>query len=132
MPLQTTYSNKIVERFNSTFKTMLREHATKFELKGNQYLSGVLWVHRNTLHSSTGEKHSYLLYRFDCYSPTEAALQPLKITTIENRCTKVNMINNINSWFRPYFNWIVLYLLLLDIKHITISTKETIVSLDSF
>ena len=36
-------------------------------------LPGVLRAYRNTPHSSTGEKPSFLLFRVDCRSPTEAA-----------------------------------------------------------
>ena len=57
---------------------MLRIHAAKFGLQWDQYLSGVLWAYRNTPHSSTGEKPSFLLYGFDCRTPTEAALLPPK------------------------------------------------------
>ena len=67
-----------VERFNRTLKTMLRKHVMKFGVQWDQYLHGVLWVYRNTPHSSTGEKPSYLLFGFDCRFPTEAALMPNK------------------------------------------------------
>ena len=70
--------NGAVERFNRTLKTMLRKHAAKFGLQWDQYLSGVLWAYRNTPHSSTGEKPSFLLYGFDCRTPTEAAFLPAK------------------------------------------------------
>jgi len=36
-------------------------------------LSGVLLTYRNTPHSSTGEKPSFLLYGFDCHHPTQVA-----------------------------------------------------------
>ena len=39
-------------------------------------VSGILWAYRNTPHSSTGEKPSYLLFGFDCRFPSEAALLP--------------------------------------------------------
>ena len=67
-----------VERFNRTLKTMLRKHVMKFGVQWDQYLHGVLWAYRNTPHSSTGEKPSYLLFGFDCRFPTEAALMPNK------------------------------------------------------
>jgi len=54
------------------------KHAAKFGVQWDQYLSGVLWAYRNTPHSSTGEKPSFLLYGFDCRTPTEAALLPAK------------------------------------------------------
>ena len=70
--------NGAVEKFNRTLKMMLRKHAAKFELQWDQYLSGVLWAYHNTPHSSTGEKPSFLMYSFDCRTPTEAALLPAK------------------------------------------------------
>ena len=65
-----------VERFNRTLKTILRKHAARFGSQWDQYLHGVLWAYRNMPHSSTGEKQSFLLYGFDCRSPTEAAYLP--------------------------------------------------------
>jgi len=80
--LNTTAShpqcNGAVERFNRTLKTMLRKQAATFGMQWDQYLSGVLWAYRNTPHSSTGEKPSFLLFGFDCRSPMEAALVPTK------------------------------------------------------
>jgi len=65
----------------------LRKYAAKFGLQWDQYLSGVLWAYCNTPHSSTGEKLSFLLYGFDCRTPTEAALlptKPLKATDVSD------------------------------------------------
>ena len=80
--LNTTAShpqcNGVVERFNRTLKSMLRKQAVKFGMQWDKYLSGVLWAYRNTPHSTTGEKPSFLLFGFDCRSPTEAALFPAK------------------------------------------------------
>ena len=80
--LNTTAShpqcNGAVERFNRTLKSMLRKQAAKMGAQWDQYLSGVLWAYRNTPHSSTGEKPSFLLFGFDCRSPTESALLPAK------------------------------------------------------
>ena len=80
--LNTTAShpqcNGAVERFNRTLKSMLRKQAAKMGAQWDQYLSGVLWAYRNTPHSSTGEKPSYLLFGFDCRSSTESALLPTK------------------------------------------------------
>ena len=80
--LNTTAShpqcNGAVERFNRTLKSMLRKQAAKMGAQWDQYLSGVLWAYRNTPHSSTGEKPSYLLFGFDCRSPTESAPSPAK------------------------------------------------------
>ena len=55
---------------------MLRKHAMKFGIQWDHYLSGVLWVYRNTLHEGTKEKPSYLLFSNNCHSPTEAAFLP--------------------------------------------------------
>ena len=66
----------MVVRFNRTLKMMLWKHAS---VHGNQwdcYLSGVLLAYRNTPHESTKEKPSFLLFGFDCRSPTEAAYLP--------------------------------------------------------
>jgi len=68
--------NEMLERFNRTLKTMLRKHVSKFGVQWDKYLSGVLWTYRNTPHSSTGEKPSFLLFGFDCRHPTEAAVLP--------------------------------------------------------
>ena len=65
-----------VERFNRTLKTVLRKHAAKFGSQWDRFLPGVLFAYRNTPHSSTGEKPSFLLYGVDCRSPTEAAYLP--------------------------------------------------------
>ena len=66
----------MVERFNRTLKTMLRKHASSFGNQWDRYLYGVLWAYRNTPHESTKEKPSFLLFGFDCRSPTEAAYLP--------------------------------------------------------
>ena len=63
----------MVERFNRTLKTMIRKHVDQFGVQCDEHLSGLLWAYRNTPHESTGEKLSFLLYGFDCRSPTEAA-----------------------------------------------------------
>ena len=65
-----------VERFNCTLKTMLRKHAAKFGCQWDRFLPGILWAYRNTPHTSTGEKPSFLLFGVDCRSPTEAAFLP--------------------------------------------------------
>ena len=66
----------MVERFNWTLKTMLRKHAATFGNQWDRYLPGLLWAYRNTLHESTGEKPSFLLYGLDSRSPTKAAFIP--------------------------------------------------------
>ena len=70
--------NGMVERFNRTFKAMLRKHVSQFGMQWDTYLSGVLWAYHNTPHSSTGEKPSFLLFGFHCRYPTEAATLPTK------------------------------------------------------
>ena len=62
--------NGLVERYNRTLKTALRKHAG---LQWDSYLPGVLWAYRNTPHESTGVKPSFLLFGFDCRTPTKAA-----------------------------------------------------------
>jgi len=51
---------------------------TNLDLSGTStyLIPGLLWAYRNTPHKSTGEKPSFLLFGFDCRSPTEAALLP--------------------------------------------------------
>ena len=49
--------------------------------------TGVLWAYRNTPHEATGEKPSFLLFGFDCRTPTEAALlppNPIEPTAVAN------------------------------------------------
>ena len=89
--LNTTASHSqcdgAVERFNRTLKTMIRKYVVKFGVQWDQYLHGILWAYRNTPHSSTGEKSSYLLFGYDCRFPTEAALlpsTPLNVTDASN------------------------------------------------
>ena len=55
---------------------MLRKHAATFGNQWDHNLPGLLWAYSNTPHESTGEKPSFLLYRLDCRSPTQAALHP--------------------------------------------------------
>ena len=66
----------MVERFNRTLKAMLRKHASTKGTQWDRYLSSVLWAYQNTPHESTGEKPSFLLFGYDCRTPTEAALLP--------------------------------------------------------
>ena len=69
----------MVERLNRTLKTMLRKYAAEFSTQWDKYLPGALWAYRNLPHDSTGEKPSFLLYRIDCRTPTEAALLPTHV-----------------------------------------------------
>ena len=69
-----------VERFNRTLKSILRKHAARFGSQWDRYLPGVLWAYRNTPHTSTREKPSFLLYGVDCRTPTEAAYLPVSDT----------------------------------------------------
>ena len=66
----------MVERLNRTPKTIFRKHAAQFGVQWDTYLGGVLWAYRNTIHESTGEKPSFLLFEIDCRTPTEARLLP--------------------------------------------------------
>ena len=66
-----------VERFNRTLKQILRRHVARFWRQWDRYLPGVLWACRNTPHSSTGEKPSFLLFGVDLRTPTEAAYLPV-------------------------------------------------------
>ena len=60
---------------------MLRKQAETYSVQWDQYMYGVLWAYRNTQHSSTGEKLSYLPFGMDCHSSTEVALLPPKHLT---------------------------------------------------
>ena len=66
----------MIERLNCTLKAMLWKQAAKFGTEWDTYLSGTLWAYHNTPHTSTDEKPSYLLFVYDCRSPTEATLLP--------------------------------------------------------
>ena len=68
--------NGMVERMNRTLKSMLRKHAVKFGPQWDKFLPGVLWAYRNAPHDATKEKPSFLMFRVDLRSPTEAALVP--------------------------------------------------------
>ena len=67
----------MIERFNRTLKTMLRKRAAWYGVQWDNHLAALLWAYRNTPHDSTGEKPSFLLFGWDCRSPTEAALLPV-------------------------------------------------------
>ena len=69
-----------VERMNRTLKQVLRRHVARFGRQWDRYLPGVLWAYRNTPHSSTGEKPSFLLFGVDLRTPTEAAYLPVPDT----------------------------------------------------
>ena len=78
----------MIERFNRTLKNMLRKRASQFGTQWDNHLPALLWAYRNTPHSSTGEKPSFLLFGWDCRSPMEAALLPIsgdaETTTVED------------------------------------------------
>ena len=76
--------NSMVEQFNQTLKSMLRKHVSKFGVQWDVYLSGVLWPYRNSPHSTTGEKSSFLLFGFDYCHPTEAATLSTKLPNHTN------------------------------------------------
>jgi len=54
--------NSTIVRFNRALKFMLRKHVSKFGMQWDTYLHGALWAYRNTPHSSTREKPSFLLW----------------------------------------------------------------------
>ena len=67
----------MIERFNRTLKTMLRKRAAQFGIQWDVHIPALLWAYRNAPHDSTGEKPSFLLFGWDCRSPTEASLLPV-------------------------------------------------------
>ena len=67
----------MVERFNRTLKSMLRKRAAEFGSQWDRHLPALLWAYQNAPHDATGEKPSFLLFGWDCRSPTEAALLPV-------------------------------------------------------
>ena len=64
--------NGMIECMNRTLKAMLRRHAARFGLQWDQYLPGVLWAYQNLPHERTKEKPSFLMFRMDLRSPSEA------------------------------------------------------------
>ena len=64
-----------------TLKGMIQKHVHRFGPPWDQYLPGFWWAYRNVPRNSTGEKPSFLLFRMDFCTPTEAAL--LNLYTIE-------------------------------------------------
>ena len=68
----------MVERFNRTLKAMLSKQAATYGAQWDRHLSSVLWAYRNTPHEITGGKPSFLLFGYDCQTPSEAALLPPK------------------------------------------------------
>ena len=67
---------------NRTLKSMLRKRAAQYGVQWDRHLSTALWAyHRNTHHETTDEKPSFLLFGWDCKSPTEAAFMPPQDTT---------------------------------------------------
>ena len=77
----------MVERFNQTLKTAIRKHEATYGSQWDRYLSGILFAYWNMPHDSTGEKPSYLLFRVDCRTPTDAEfLNPttLQLTDVQD------------------------------------------------
>ena len=88
-----------VERFNRTLKAMLRKQAARHGAQWDQYIHGVVWAYRNTPHSSTKEKPSYLLFGMDCRSPTQAALLPPKsLRATEISDYQEELVTTLSSW----------------------------------
>ena len=72
----------MVERFNHTLKSMLRKRAAQFDNQWDRHLPALLWAYWNAPHDTT-----FLLFGWDCRSPTEAALLPvtnIQPTSIED------------------------------------------------
>ena len=67
----------MIKRLNRTLKTMLRKKAVKFGTEWDTYLPGALWAYCITPHTATSEKPPYLLFGYDCHTPTEATLAEL-------------------------------------------------------
>ena len=110
----------MVERFNRILKSMLRKHVARFGQQWDRFLSGVLYAYRNTPHESTGEKPSYLLFRTDLHSPTEAAYLPPselewkvsedyreEVTTMLSsaRSLAVESIEKAQKVYKQYYDW---------------------------
>jgi hypothetical protein len=55
---------------------MLRRRAAQCGMQWDKHLPGVLWAYRNTPHNPTGEKLFFLLFGWDCKSPSKAAMLP--------------------------------------------------------
>ena len=109
----------MVERFNRTLKSMLRKRAAQFGNQWDKHLPALLWAYRNAPHDTTGEKPSFLLFGWDCRSPTEAALLPVtgtEPTTIEDyreeliltlssaRETALENIQKAQQWYKKSYD----------------------------
>ena len=109
----------MVERLNRTLKTILRKHAAQFGVQWDTYLGGVLWAYRNTIHESTGEKPSFLLFGIDCRMPTEAALLPphslepaavtdyrqqMILSLLSARQTAVNCVRKAQQQYKKFYD----------------------------
>lgn len=55
-------SNGIVERFNRTFKAMLRHVVQTHQREWDQYVPCILWAYRETPHDATGFSPFELMY----------------------------------------------------------------------
>ena len=71
----------MVEWFNRTLKSMMLKRVAQFGAQWNKDLSAILWAYWNMSHETTGEEPSFLLFGWDCRSPTEAALLPTEDVT---------------------------------------------------
>ena len=71
----------MVERFNHIFKSMLHKRVVQFGAQWDKDFSAILWTCRNTPHETTGEKPSFLLFGWDCRSPTKLHSYLLKMLT---------------------------------------------------
>ncbi|KAL5491082.1 hypothetical protein EMCRGX_G016302 [Ephydatia muelleri] len=75
------YCDGVVECLNRTLNAELWKHVAKFGPQWDEFLFGMLWAYRNTLHESTKKKPSFLLYGINVQSPTEAAVLPAQPLT---------------------------------------------------
>lgn len=81
LPITHAQCDGVVECLNRTLNAELWKHVAKFGPQWDEFLFGMLWAYRNTLHESTKKKPSFLLYGINVQSPTEAAVLPAQPLT---------------------------------------------------
>ena len=55
---------------------MLRKQAAIYGAQWDRYLSPLSWAYRNEPHETHGDKPLFLLFGYECWAPSEAALLP--------------------------------------------------------
>ena len=55
---------------------MLRKKAAQYGVQWDKHLPIIMWAYRNTSNDTTGEKPAFLLFEWDCRSPSDSALLP--------------------------------------------------------